>query len=171
MSGKRKPLLDSKDSSNSSSDDDATLCNPLSRNKGKCSSSINSDFLYSPSTSGGNCSSVINFDEDDVASPSSSSTASGPVYIRPPGFTNHGQEITVKSSTTKGKKKKPFLGSDVSNDLVLDKVPLSKKCSVHKVFGGKIAPSSLDVENSSSRCGGVTSGPLKPPPRIKRGKT
>lgn len=32
-------------------------------------------------------------DYENVASPSGSSTASGPVYVRPPGFTHHAQEI------------------------------------------------------------------------------
>lgn len=39
-------------------------------------------------------------DYENVASPSGSSTASGPVYVRPPGFQHHAQEI-------RRKKKKP----------------------------------------------------------------
>ncbi|WAR15660.1 hypothetical protein MAR_005765 [Mya arenaria] len=35
-------------------------------------------------------------DYENVASPSGSSTASGPVYVRPPGFTYHAQEIRRK---------------------------------------------------------------------------
>lgn len=40
-------------------------------------------------------------DYENVASPSGSSTASGPVYIRPPGFRHHAQEIKkVKKKKT-----------------------------------------------------------------------
>ena len=35
-------------------------------------------------------------DYENVASPSGSSTASGPVYVRPPGFQHHAQEIRRK---------------------------------------------------------------------------
>ncbi|XP_012944291.1 uncharacterized protein DDB_G0271670 [Aplysia californica] len=56
------------------------------------------------------CSPASNFayehdhDYENVASPCSS-TASGPTYVRPPGFNHHAQEITV-SSKNKLKKKK-----------------------------------------------------------------
>ena len=43
-------------------------------------------------------------DYENVASPSGSSTASGPVYVRPPGFQHHAQEIRQE---TRRKKKKP----------------------------------------------------------------
>lgn len=43
-------------------------------------------------------------DYENVASPSGSSTASGPVYVRPPGFQHHAQEIRQEA---RRKKKKP----------------------------------------------------------------
>lgn len=36
---------------------------------------------------------------DSVNSPSGSSTASGPTYVRPPGFEHHGQEIVIPASS------------------------------------------------------------------------
>ncbi|KAK3594980.1 hypothetical protein CHS0354_019908 [Potamilus streckersoni] len=44
-------------------------------------------------------------DYENVASPSGSSTASGPIYVRPPGFQHHAQEI----KKDKVKKKKSLL--------------------------------------------------------------
>lgn len=41
-------------------------------------------------------------DYENVASPSGSSTASGPVYERPPGFTHHAQEIRRKKKKSTG---------------------------------------------------------------------
>lgn len=41
-------------------------------------------------------------DYENVASPSGSSTASGPVYERPPGFIHHGQEIRRKKKKSTG---------------------------------------------------------------------
>lgn len=41
-------------------------------------------------------------DYENVASPSGSSTASGPVYIRPPGFQHHAQEIRRKKKKSPG---------------------------------------------------------------------
>lgn len=43
-------------------------------------------------------------DYENVASPSGSSTASGPVYVRPPGFQHHAHEFRQE---TRRKKKKP----------------------------------------------------------------
>ena len=43
-------------------------------------------------------------DYENVASPSGSSTASGPIYVRPPGFQHHAHEIRQE---TRRKKKKP----------------------------------------------------------------
>lgn len=44
-------------------------------------------------------------DYDNIASPSSS-TSSGPIYVRPPGFKHHGQEIVAPSVRSSLKKKK-----------------------------------------------------------------
>lgn len=41
-------------------------------------------------------------DYENVASPSGSSTASGPVYVRPPGFQHHAQEIRRKKKKSTG---------------------------------------------------------------------
>lgn len=41
-------------------------------------------------------------DYENVASPSGSSTASGPVYVRPPGFQHHAQEIRRKKKKSNG---------------------------------------------------------------------
>ena len=44
-------------------------------------------------------------DYENVASPSGSSTASGPIYVRPPGFQHHAHEIRQEA---RRKKKKPI---------------------------------------------------------------
>lgn len=41
-------------------------------------------------------------DYENVASPGGSSTASGPVYVRPPGFQHHAQEIRRKKKKSTG---------------------------------------------------------------------
>ena len=41
-------------------------------------------------------------DYENVASPSGSSTASGPIYVRPPGFEHHAQEIRRKKKKSTG---------------------------------------------------------------------
>ncbi|XP_055863424.1 serine/threonine-protein kinase phg2-like [Biomphalaria glabrata] len=46
-------------------------------------------------------------DYDNIASPSSS-TSSGPIYVRPPGFKHHAQEIVAPSLTNSLKKKKSY---------------------------------------------------------------
>ncbi len=46
-------------------------------------------------------------DYENVNSPGNSSTASGPIYVRQPGFTHHAHEVTV--SRPKIKKKKTAL--------------------------------------------------------------
>ncbi|KAK3105020.1 hypothetical protein FSP39_015310 [Pinctada imbricata] len=53
----------------------------------------------------------LDHDYENVASPGGSSTASGPVYIRPPGFKHHAQEIK------KVKKKKTASFLDANNGL------------------------------------------------------
>ena len=52
---------------------------------------------------------MLDHDYDNVSSPGNSSTASGPTYVRPPGFTHHAQEITVSKPRIK-KKKTALLG-------------------------------------------------------------
>ena len=54
---------------------------------------------------------ALDHDYENVASPGGSSTASGPVYIRPPGFKHHAQEIK------KVKKKKTAAFLDTRNGL------------------------------------------------------
>ena len=49
-------------------------------------------------------------DYENVSSPGNSSTASGPTYVRQPGFTHHAHEVTVSPvSRPKIKKKKTAL--------------------------------------------------------------
>ena len=43
-------------------------------------------------------------DYENVSSPGNSSTASGPTYVRQPGFTQHAHEVTVSRPRTKKKK-------------------------------------------------------------------
>ncbi|XP_013416853.1 uncharacterized protein LOC106178273 [Lingula anatina] len=60
----------------------------------------------SPSTPSPNASS----DYENVASPGGSSTASGPIYVRPPGFAHHGQEILkTPASKPSWRKKRAIL--------------------------------------------------------------
>ncbi|XP_023227613.1 uncharacterized protein LOC111628119 [Centruroides sculpturatus] len=75
MSGKRKPFVPSSPKS--------------------VDSEVEEDFSSGSSSARGKDGSKL-VDYDDVGSPSGSSTASGPVYVRTPGFENHGHSVRVK---------------------------------------------------------------------------
>lgn len=82
---------------------------------------------------------VGSVDYDNVSSPGDSSTASGPVYVRQPGFTHHAHEVTKP----KTKKKKTLLtvrdrlstGTSEQGFAVKVKPKKGKSCSIE--FEGK----------------------------------
>ena len=47
---------------------------------------------------------LLDHDYENVSSPGNSSTASGPTYVRQPGFTHHAHEVTVSKPRIKKKK-------------------------------------------------------------------
>ncbi len=72
-------------------------------------SSVNgAESLHSPTTSHVEHDYALpDHDYENVSSPGNSSTASGPTYVRQPGFAQHAHEVTV--SRPKSKKKKTAL--------------------------------------------------------------
>ena len=98
--GKRGPsgpiqIINSSDEEETDHCDSVSLPNPTPRNR-----------PVSPSVSTFGCD--HDHDYENVASPNSS-TASGPVYVRPPGFKHHAHEIVAKSRIKKKKTATPFL--------------------------------------------------------------
>ena len=63
--------------------------------------------VYSPTNHVEHDYALPDHDYENVSSPGNSSTASGPTYVRQPGFTQHAHEVTV--SRPKIKKKKTAL--------------------------------------------------------------
>lgn len=64
-------------------------------------------------------------DYEDVASPSGSSTASGPIYVRAPGFEHHGQSLLAASHPSPGKKGAANKGKPARKGSVISVTDLS----------------------------------------------
>ncbi|XP_033122490.1 uncharacterized protein LOC117121396 [Anneissia japonica] len=61
---------------------------------------------------------VLDLDEKPPSSPSSS-TSSGPIYVRPPGFNNHGKDIKLKKQDTLLKTKKKLKLQPFSSEFAI----------------------------------------------------
>ena len=106
--------------------------------------------------------------EDHIPPSPSSSTSSGPIYVRPPGFTHHGQEIQIlkvkhrPQSTVKLKKKvrRQPLTSDSSTFMINIKKEVvdDDNETIHTIVVSSHQPCSTGGKIGNPRGGGCNSG-------------